>query len=242
MIPSEHDKMHQLQADHWWYSSKRAFITAYLKNTKLPKNASLLDLGCGTGANLPVLNELGFVVGTDYSSNALSYYRQLIPNCTLSSANSLSFTSNSFNLVTALDILYHQNVDDKASLQEVHRVLKPQGHLLVTDCAHNTFFGPHDQSNQARLRYSKSQLENTVSLAGFDIVKSSYTFFLTFPLFVINRLIEKLSHKETGQSQSSFLNPILTLLGQFEAHLLTFTNLPIGSSIIILAQKPNSHG
>ena len=124
-------------------------------------------------------------------------------------------------------------------LAEIARVLKPGGMLLITDCAHQWLYGPHDQAMHARQRYSKGELETKVKKVGFKIQRSSFIFMNTFPLFLINRLVAKLTLKAGSDVKPlpAIVNFFLTTLGRWEASLLSLINLPWGSSIIILARK-----
>lgn len=235
----EYKKMYLLETSHWWFASKRKFIKTIIKGKKFPK---ILDIGCGTGENMEMLSAYGQVWGLDISMIALEFCRQRgLKKIQLGSANKLPFKSASFDLITLFDVLYHQGIkSDLQVLQEAHKILKTGGYILITDCAYQWLYGSHDIAMNARQRYTKQELVNKLKQAGFSIKKASYIFMLTFPLFLIIRLLKKyfsVGKQSDVKSLPLSLNQALIILNYLEAVLLQLINLPFGSSIIILAQK-----
>ena len=237
MQTQEYQKLFQLEDKHWWFVSKRQFIKLILKKLKLKPKSKILDIGCGTGRNLKLLQSFGTIQGVDYSDLAVKYCHQRgLKAVKKASANKLPFNKSEFNLVTLFDVLYHQGIkSDLKVLKEVNRVLKPKGRILITDCAHQWLFGPHDIAQHARQRYSKKELKAKLNQAGFKVIRSSCIFASLFPVFVINRLINR--HGSDVKPINPRLNQLLIFIHHLESLVLKVFNLPFGSSIIILAQK-----
>src|SRR5205823_3418886 len=73
--------------DYWWFVGRRAIIGALVRDVVAARqrrrvtdpSLQLLDIGCGTGANLPLLGQLagdhGWVTGVDFSPLALQFAR-----------------------------------------------------------------------------------------------------------------------------------------------------------------------
>ena len=184
-----------------------------------------------------MLNQLGQASGVDISPLALSFCRQRgLTRVKLGSADNLPFQSSQFDLVTIFDVLYHQGIkSDIKVIKEAFRVLKPGGYVLVTDCAYQWLFGPHDVVMQARQRYPKSELIQKISREGFNIKRASYLFMFTFPIFALNRLLKKyffFHSKSDVDYLSPWLNQLLLSITSLENKLLKLFNLPFGSSII----------
>lgn len=239
MDTREFHEMYQVEDTHWWFVTKRMFIQTILQGKKF---ARILDIGCGTGRNMLMLKQYGRVVGVDINQLALRYCRQRgLTNLKQATAESLPFTARNFDLVTIFDVLYHQGIkSDIKVIKEAFRVLKPGGYVLVTDCAYQWLFGPHDVVMQARQRYPKSELIQKISREGFNIKRASYLFMFTFPIFALNRLLKKyffFHSKSDVDYLSPWLNQLLLSITSLENKLLKLFNLPFGSSIIILAQK-----
>ncbi len=95
------------------------------------QNASVLDVGCGAGLLTNALAPLGFKIsGIDLSEESLKVARAKDPTQKVSyihaSAYELPFPDNSFDVVSAMDILEHVEEPEKL-IQEASRVLKKGG-------------------------------------------------------------------------------------------------------------------
>ncbi len=102
----------------------------------LPKNAKVLDVGCGAG--VPVTNflvEAGFdVTGVDFSEGMLGLARKRVPKARFINKNmlKLGFKDNSFDGLTAFYSIIHVPRERHVSLfRSFHRILKPKGIMLI---------------------------------------------------------------------------------------------------------------
>ncbi len=242
MQKAEYEKMYRHEDTYWWYVAKRRFIQTFLVSLKRLTRRKILDVGCGTGRNIQLLAGYGTVTGIDVSEEAVRFSKKRkLQRVHLGNAEHIPYKKSQFDLVTLLDVLYHRNIrSDARVLRECHRVLKHSGYLLVTDCAFQQFFAPHDVLNQTRHRYTKQELTEKTTAAGFTVLRSSYIFFLSFPLFLLERLLTRyhvVSPDTTETLLPSWLNTFLIRLEAFENFLLRHAALPVGSSILILAKK-----
>lgn len=122
------------------------------------KTTSLLDVGCNVGAWLadcagrfPDLT----LAGVDMNEPALEKARLRVPraNIQFAAADRLPFTEAAFDAVTCIEVIEHIPEQRRAAaLQEMRRVLKPGG-LLVVTTPHHGWFGWLD-SNNMRFRLS----------------------------------------------------------------------------------------
>ncbi|MBC8504178.1 MAG: methyltransferase domain-containing protein [Chloroflexi bacterium] len=97
----------------------------------------ILDIGCGRGEiTLHCAQKKAFTWGLDYAPEALQLTKRL-PNSremAFQQANALylPFAENSIDTIFMLDIVEHLTPEGLvASLNEVHRILKPSGKLIV---------------------------------------------------------------------------------------------------------------
>lgn len=239
MEKQEYTKMYQAQSRHWWYVTRRLFIQTFLQIIPRGKHKNILDIGCGTGANTQVLRSFGNVTGVDLSPYAKQFYTKTTGSSFIAgSATKIPLKDNQFDVVTICDVLYHRNIaSPHRALQESYRILKPGGYCLITDCVHPFLFGPHDIKNQARERFTKRTLETLVCASGYVIVRSSYTFMMTFPLFMLVRLWDKWRTLPMEEKVSKPVNKFLGILGKLDNAMIRHWNLPLGSSVILLAKK-----
>jgi SAM-dependent methyltransferase len=135
---------------HADYTAVRSQDTApeiYLLTTRLPSEATILDIGCGSG--VPVASSLasqGFhVTGFDISASQIAQAKLNVPSATFFCADMLSSTTNetlapaSFDAVVAMFSIFHTPRDQHGSvLDRVASWLRPGGYLLMTTAAGST--------------------------------------------------------------------------------------------------------
>jgi len=207
--------------------------------------ARILDCGCGTGHNLGWLRSHGTAVGVDLNWTGLGFARSrgdsAIAQATVAN---LPFPAQTFDVVTSFDVIY--SLDDeveRAAIAEMFRVLRPGGFLVLNAAAMDLLKGNHSVlANEVR-RYSRSTLTERLAGAGFVIRRMSYTNATIMPVVAAVRLLQRLSgHEESNQEISIPPAPVNAALSgalALEAGLLRFVDMPFGSSIMALAQKPD---
>lgn len=245
MNACEYGSLYRFESFYWWYTARRKLIAEFIRDHWKTESAKtrILDVGCGTGINCCMLSEFGEVHGVDMSEAALIFSRKRgVQNLQLASVEHLTFKANSFQLLTALDILEHTD-DDIAVLAELYRVTSPGGKLVLTVPAYGFLWSEHDEALHHRRRYTSAELRNKLVLAGFEIERCSYFIsFLFFPILLM-RTLQNL-RKSSVQPKTShvllpkWLNNLLIKVLDVERLLLRAINLPLGVSIVCVAQKP----
>jgi SAM-dependent methyltransferase len=164
-----------LDADehHWWYRARRRLIDSEVERLRLPSGARILDAGCGSGSNMPVLEAYGDVAGVDGSPLAVAAAVDRGRNVVLGRVERLPHPGESFDLVTCLDVLEH-TLDDRAVLAELRRVTRPGGHLLVTVPAYRALWSAHDVANEHQRRYGRTELRAAAGAAGWRVVRDTH--------------------------------------------------------------------
>lgn len=246
MEPEEYEKMYLLEDSHWWFLGKRSLVKRFLDlYYNSDRRRRVLDVGCGTGGMQMLLSDYGYVSGVDLNLDALRYAKKKCGRKSylcLSSALSLPFKDGSFSLITAFDVLYHRDViDDEEALGEFWRVCRKGGYLLITDSAFGFLSSPHDRATHARHRYTKREMVEKVSKAGFSLRRTSYTNFFLFPIVTVIRFLKRYTDKGAAESDlrrtNPFLNSILLFILRLESLLMRWLDFPYGSSLICIAQK-----
>lgn len=249
MHPSEYQNIAEHEATYWWFICKRHLIRQSIERYRpaVPETSRMLDIGCGPGGNLAVLRQFtSRTIGFDFSSQALRFARQK-QDVQLGQASVLQIplAENSLELVTILDVLYHQWIaDDVAALAECYRVLKPGGTLILTDSAFTFLSGPHDAANLTARRYTIPEMCQKLTGLGFNIEKASYLYALLFPLVFLRRWSQRkfgASHQAASDIQAlpTWLNQTLLRLSLLEVAWLKRGNLPFGTSVYVVARKPD---
>lgn len=244
MEHQEYSTMFELENDYWWFVARRQLVQEIVKNeASHSKEPKIFDVGCGTGANLAAFSQYGKSFGIDMATEAIKFCRSRgLNNLVISKVESLAYLSESFDVITALDVLEHID-DDLTAMKELHRVCKNGGTLLVTVPAYGFLWSEHDEALHHRRRYAAYELRNKLTLAGFDVERCTYfiTFFF-FPILfirILQSIFKHSTHPKTSHIElPKIINQFLISILAFEQWLLHFINLPFGVSIVCIARKP----
>lgn len=244
MDEKEYEKMYKLEEDYWWFAGKRYLLSLFLEKYYNGRNdLKILDVGCGTGIVMNMLKKYGDVCGIDAAKIAIGFcHKRGIKNIKLAKVQHIPYKKGEFDIITCLDVLYHKNVeDDVKAMKEMNRVLKPNGHIFITDSAMMCLYGRHDLAHHGIRRYSKKELKNKLKSSGFIIRKLTYYNTLLFPIVCITRKIGNLIGKNKAKSDiqeiNFFLNWLLEKLFKFELSFLRFIDYPLGVGIFCVAKK-----
>ena len=123
------------------------------------------------------------------------------------------------------------------------RVLKPGGRLILNVAALESLRGNHSVLSGEVRRYSKGDLRRRLEAAGFRVTHSTYTNLSILPMVAAVRLKQRLSgdHVESQEEITvppAPVNALLSGLLAIEAAALRVVNMPIGSSLLAVAEKP----
>ncbi len=242
MNPAEYDRMYHNEDHYWWFVSRRELVVDLVRQIPLPRNAWLVDVGCGTGATAAALHRFGRVAGVDMSPLALERCtRRGLDHLMLGRAESLPLSSNSMDVIVATDILEHLD-DDVAALNEFRRVLKPGGHAVVSVPAYKMLWSEHDLALMHKRRYVATTLGRRISEAGLQTVRLSYALSFLLPLALIRLLQRKPPSGRVPEAQlipiPDVLNAALIRLQRLETALMRRLTLPWGLSVVAVIQKP----
>jgi SAM-dependent methyltransferase len=235
MEEKQYHLMFQNEDTHWWFLAKREFIKKQLPDYN--QNWKILDLGCGTGGLSKYLTRYGRVTRIEKSTIAITYLNRRNLNFEVADINNVNHPKQTYDVICLFDVLYHKGIDDEKVLKNAYSMLKKGGIIIITDSAVSWLTSYHDKENMARERYDLSKIVRKVQLAGFSIKKKSYVYFIIFPIFFVSRLLGKFIKIEYVSKTNEFLNQALFNLCKIEANLLKHTDFPIGSSVLVKAQK-----
>jgi SAM-dependent methyltransferase len=239
METSEYENIARLEAGHWWYAGMRAIARSVLRRMPLPKDARILDAGCGVGGGLKWLREFGTPVGVDLHPAAVRHATGISPLVARASVQALPFPSKSFDLVTSFEVLYHLDVrDDGAALRESARVLRPGAWLLLRVPAHDWLRGAHDRQVHTRHRYAADELRRNLVEAGFHVERLTPLGSFLFPAALLRRLTQRGDEAHTDVTlPPAALNQLLKSMLSAEGAWLRLADVPFGLSLLAVARK-----
>lgn len=148
-----------------------------LSQIEWKSNWTILDIGCGGGANLKRMADFcpqGKIYGIDISSESVKFARKEIKKllntrCFISQGNvmNLPYEKGTFDLITAFETVYFWGNLQK-TFNEVHRVLKNGGLFLICCEASD----PSDETWTSRIDgmvvHSAQDLESCLARCGFS--------------------------------------------------------------------------
>ncbi len=234
--------MFQVEQSHWWYIGRRKILANFVQEIcrqVKDRRPRILDVGCGTGANLLMLSQYGDAEGVDISEDALTFCRERgLEKVKLGAGEELPYDAGTFDLVTALDVVEHMD-DDLAGLREMRRVLRPGGRVLLFVPTFMFLWGLQDDVSNHRRRYRLPELRHVLEQAGFEIERTTYaniTFFL--PILLVRKLMRLTGIKAESENtiNVSALNGVLGRMLGAESSILRRMNLPFGVSGLCVAK------
>ena len=233
------------EREHFWFRGFRRFVTPLLERAAAGRtDLRILDCGCGTGNNLNLLRSFGAAFGIDLTRSGLEFATSRGDRSVAqASVAHLPFRDGTFDLVTSFDVLYSLPDDaEKAAVAEMLRVLRPKGHLVLNVAALDSLRGNHSVLSAELRRYSRAGLRALLERGGFRIDRLTYTNASILPLVAATRWMQRFrGHVESSaeiEIPSPPLNAALTSLLSAEALALRFVDMPLGSSVLCLAQRP----
>ena len=239
----------RVEATHFWFRGFRQFVApAIAQIARTRRNLELLDAGCGTGHNIvTLLRPYGRTFGFDLTPGGLAYARKAGIHAARGDMSAIPFQSHRFDLVTSFDVMQYV-ADDTRVLQELARVLKPGGGLVMTAAALDVLRGGHAETWPEVRRYTTARMRAVVEGAGLHVDRVTYLFASLFPAMLAVRMASRVDSTATRRPKSSSsdwemqvpaapVNAALTWILSGEAAISRYVPMPVGSSVLVVARK-----
>jgi len=242
----------KIQKTHWWFVARQIILEDILKQRMGGKHGLLIaDVGCGTGALLPMLSQFGEAWGIDDSPTAVELcHRENFSNVYLNIDP--AWQEAQFDLMTFLDVIEHVD-DDVGFLQKYVGQLNPGGLVMITVPALMLLWSDHDVLNHHHRRYASRRLRDVVLKAGLIPERITYFNSFLFPIIASVRLAMRLKNslqrflsdnrrspaRTDFERNIPFINGFLKLIFASERYFLRRFSFPIGTSLLCLASKPS---
>jgi len=236
-----YDELFDQETKHWWFLARREIIVRLLQYYCPDEDNSLLDIGCGCGANLVKLSRYYNCQGIEPSDEGIEYCSQRNLKVTKGFLpDKIDYPDNSFDIITMIDVLEHIENDEQA-VKTVSRLLKKDGIFLATVPAYQWLYTKRDEFHHHYRRYSKAELEFIFTSSGLRKQKLSYYNSLLFPLALAERCAKKFLKKDKPGPDLVIppkpINNFFKSVFSFEKKLLPRLSLPYGLSLIAVYKK-----
>jgi trans-aconitate methyltransferase len=224
-VHSHAEDLERFEESDFWSKVKVKLIL------KLVEGKKVLDVGCGSGLLSKTLLNKGYnVTVIDNDTKAIEIANKKGINGFVSDINTWQ-TQEKFDCIILGDVLEHIE-DDKSAMKKVHKMLEPNGCIVVNVPAYQTLFSVHDAALGHKRRYSNAELESKLQDSGFTVEKLRHWNLLALPITVSI----KISKKDYPHEKVSNINILSKLL---EKWLLAESkvNYWFGISILCKARK-----
>jgi len=210
-MQSDQFQLHaEIEERHWWFRGRRALLRRLLEEIAPPGTGRrIVDVGCGTGANIASLTNAYACHGIDPSAEGIDLARQRFPavhfTCGLA-PEAFGPEERDADVLLAMDVMEHVP-DDFLFASSLLAPLKPGGHLLITVPADAALWSAHDEAFGHYRRYSRPRLERVWRDLPVTPVLVSHAMARLYPLVRAVRGWNRLRGQAVGQAGTDFTMP-----------------------------------
>jgi SAM-dependent methyltransferase len=248
----------EIEQRHWWFVGRRQIVGSVVERLLPPSpETTIVDVGCGTGANLGELATRYDCVGIDTSAEAIVLARQRFPQVKFIhgfAPAGLGDIITRTRLVLLMDVLEHVE-HDRQLLADLVDALQPGTLLLITVPANPKLWSPHDVAFGHYRRYELESLRELWSELPVNELMVTYFNARLYPLVRAARWLNSLRGQASGAAGTDFrvppalVNHCLTRVFAGEAsRLLRRSSHPIhrcyatGVSLMAVLRKKTPQG
>lgn len=240
---TEYATMAEREQTYWWHLGRLRIIETYIRKAQNnKKNLKVMNIGCGTGGTIDMLETFGVVDNVDISDEAIKFMKgRGYKRITKVNDIHLPFKDKSYDLVGAFDVLEH--IDDQmAALKEWKRILKDDGAIVITVPAYQWLWTDHDISLHHKRRYTTKRLTEVAKQVGLKAERKSYAIVFSLPLVAGFRFINKALGRKADSETSyvdvpKWVNTAFTKLLYAESKMHNIMPFPLGTSVVTILRK-----
>lgn len=223
-----HETLEIMRKATWYNSWLLRQIAPYLRG-------DILEVGAGIGNFTKQLEKYGEVIAIDY-------------DCSYRNANfgdiekgeyffspkvGAKHHNKKFNAIVCMNVLEHIKNDNQA-LENMYKLLKKGGKLVLLVPAFNFAFGPMDKALGHYRRYTKKTISDLLVVNKYSLVVSRYLNFLGLLGWFINGRV--LGKKLIPEGQLGIFDKLARPFLRFEE----FVHSPAGLSVLVVGKKTHA--
>ncbi len=199
-----------IEERHWWFVGRRMIMRRLLARVLPPAKESLvIDVGCGTGANLAFLEGAYSCLGIDDNRLAIALARSRFGRleflCGVA-PDDVGERWQQARAILLMDVLEHVE-DDFLFFSKLLAGLSPGAHVLVTVPAMPSLWSPHDEAFGHYRRYDIPRL--TKLWEDLPVTAPLVSFFMArlYPAVKLVRTLSRWRGQSWGRAATDFRLP-----------------------------------
>jgi SAM-dependent methyltransferase len=200
----------EIEERHWWFVARRRILRAVVEQIFPPSpETTVIDVGCGTGANLASLASDYRCIGIDTSPEAIRLARKRFPAVHFIQGFApadLGRLMDDARLVLMMDVLEHVP-DDFRLFSQIAESIPPGSYLLVTVPADQRLWNRHDQSFGHYRRYDRKRLAQLWDGLPLKTLLLSHFNSRLYPLIKTVRAVNRWRGEVAGVAGTDFRIP-----------------------------------
>lgn len=233
----EADAGHDIATDDYWAQARASVILDWIDDINPDRIA---DIGCGSGYLTAAIADRGHdAIGLDIDPELIDVARNRETEATFEVGDALDLPWPEGHVDACLfaDVIEHFE-DPAPLLDEAHRVLRPDGEVILSVPALRTLHGPHDTNQDHYDRYNRKRLRWLAERNGFEVVETAYTNAIPLlPYFVTQRILRTDVPAGARGRANGYFEPIKNRLLDAEQLI----NPPVGVTLLArLSPRPTS--
>lgn len=223
------DKTLESMSQAVWYNQwTLSLLDRYL-------SGKILEVGCGIGNFTKTLTKYGDIVAIDIIDDYIKKTKNLVGDIVKVGFGDVEkgkyfFKDRDFDSIVCINVLEHIE-DDKKSIENLYKLLRKDGHLILLIPAHKFLYGKIDESIGHYRRYEDKDVVSLLTKTGFKIIRIRKINLLgALGWWFFSNILKDNTINKSNISFFNLIAPIfLPLEKLFEP--------PIGTSILVIAQK-----
>lgn len=200
----------QLEATHWWFVARRRILRRLLAEVLPPDpQTTVIDVGCGTGANIASLAGDYRCLGIDTSPDAIAAARRRFPQVEFllgQAPDDLGPRAAEAKAWLLMDVLEHVP-DDFAMLSRLFAAAAPGSYFLITVPADRRLWSVHDESFGHYRRYDRRRLERLWQHLPVRPLLVSHFNARLYPIIRLVRWLHRRRNRAAGTAGTDFSLP-----------------------------------
>jgi trans-aconitate methyltransferase len=210
-MQTEQFQLHaEIEERHWWFVARRRIVRRLVRHVLPPSpGTTIVDVGCGTGANIASFSDEYRCAGIDTSAEAIGWARRRFPAARFlvgRAPGDLGDLLPQARMFLLMDVLEHL-ADDFAGLSELVDAAPAGSYFLVTVPADPSLWSEHDESFGHYRRYDRRRFEQLWADLAVSTLLVSHFNTRMYPLIRAVRAWNQVRGRASGRAGTDFWLP-----------------------------------